>query len=237
MVGNNRKSLLRGDGVEPGRFNITIAAGQGAGKTTLQQELIKLFTADGYDYAPVTEVVRELKHGDGGIGNYESVSERFPMWEEQEAREDEALRLSPDACGIITDAWLPGLFVDAEYWNKRNPPQDETRAAKESWALDVLYKKKCLKALGRYQLVVLVKDPFRDFPFVNDTIRGSSTREDSVARNARTIEIAEKLFEGKTLEVNGQTPHRAEQVYRHVINLGVLRKRDVDPGRSVTKQT
>lgn len=187
-----------------GRINIAIAGGPCQGKSTTAAALYVSLKMTGFDYDLVQEEARILKRD---FGQFKDPMDRFFFWIRQEREE---LR-SNAAHGFITDTPLFQFYAQVRQYavNQR-----------DNLALHELYGMvNNLRQEGRYQLVVVPKDP-EEIPYKLDESR-SSKKEVARDRHGIIVGIAEHMFWPQIFRVSGSLDERVAQIVAKVEKLHV----------------
>jgi hypothetical protein len=175
------------------KINIAIAGGPCTGKSTLASALFAEMKILGYDVDLISEEPRKLRRE---FGQYRSPFERFYMWRQQEREE---LR-STAADGFITDMPLFHFYVQA---------RQNTKEPRDLLAVRELFRM-CLEINGRYQLIVIAKDPM-EIPYKNDQSRcGNQNR--GLERHNLIRSFVEHFWPEKLLFVDGDLNQRKRQI-------------------------
>jgi len=175
------------------KINIAMAGGPCTGKSTLAAALFAELKIRGFDYDLVAEEDRKLKKE---FGHFRSPFERFYMWLQQEREELRSTALD----GFITDKPLFHYYVQARQY--ASEPRDQL-AVRELFRM-------CLGIEGRYQLIVIAKNPF-EIPYKTDQSRKSKevwARE----RHDLVRSFVEHFWLEKLLFVEGEVKERVAQV-------------------------
>lgn len=176
------------------RINTAIAGGPCTGKSTLAAYLFAKLKYKGYDYDLVTEECRKLKKE---FGDFRSPFERVYMWLQQEREE----MRSTATDGFITDKPLFDYYVSA---------RKHAQEPRDNLAVRELFRM-CIERLdGRYQLIVIAKNPL-EVPYKNDQSRHG---DESYAREKHNMirSFVEHFWPEKLLLVQGTLEERLGQV-------------------------
>ncbi len=175
------------------KINIAISGGPCTGKSTLAAALFASQKVKGYDYDLIGEESRKLG---GEFGNYQSPFERIYMWRQQMREENRSAAQN----GFITDSPLFNLYVSAKMYSSCNRDLLAVRELFRWW----------LEEQGRYQLIVVAKDP-REFPYKTDGSRKGDL-EHASKRHALVKSFVEHFHPELLFFVNGSLENRIDQV-------------------------